>query len=67
MLSPMHIPYCYYLLFTVKKFVVLRLHFHGYQLLQAFLVFTWKNSPKNFCGCKVIHENMKFFTTNNKQ
>ena len=35
-------------------------NFHGYQLLQAFIVFTYKNSPKNFCGCKVIHGKHKF-------
>ena len=34
----------------------------GYQLLQAFIVFTCKNSPKNFCWCKVIHEKCESFS-----
>ena len=43
-------------LFTVKTFAVpcLCLHsqknIHSYQLLQAFIVFMYKNMPENLCG-----------------
>ena len=28
---------------------------HGYQFLQAFIILTCKNLPKNFRGCEAIH------------
>ena len=39
---------------------------HGYQFLQALIVFTCKNLLKNFRGCEVIHKKGKIFTTNDK-
>ena len=34
---------------------------HSYQLLQAFIVFSCKNSPKRFHSCKSICKNVKIF------
>ena len=35
---------------------------HGYQLIQAFVVFICKNLPENFHGCKVIHKKHESFS-----
>ena len=37
-------------------------HVCSYQLLQTSIVFTCKNSPKHFCGCKVICKNCETFS-----
>ena len=39
----------------------------GYLLLQAFIVFTWKNLPKTFTVANQSTKNMKGFTANSKQ
>ena len=48
------------LLFHVFTFIPQK-HIHGYQLLQAFTIFTCKNVPKNFCGCKQSMKNTNVF------
>ena len=51
-----------------KTFAVSRLYLHStknvhsYQLLQAFIVFTCKSLPKNFCSCEAIHEKCESFS-----
>ena len=52
----------------VKAFTVSRLdlhstkNVHGYQLLQTFIIFTCKYSPKILCGCKAIHKKCESFS-----
>ena len=54
------------LLFHIFTFIPLK-NIHSYQLLQAFNMYSLQNSPKIFCGCEAICENVKGFTVNNKQ
>ena len=48
------LPFHIYLNFTKRV--------HGYQLLQAFIVFMCENLSKNFRGCKAIHEKCEYFS-----
>ena len=59
--------YCIFLIIQSEKLLLFHIFTfipqkgRGYQFIQAFIVITCKNLPKNFHGCEAICKNVKVF------